>query len=270
MPKAKLSLSLISKQPILDPALGLNEPSGLTLNHDGTALYTVSDDTKAIFRLDLKGRVVVEESFFTGVDDLEGIAISGDGLRLFAVQEDTNSVISFDLVTRAEISRKPLMDMENYSSIAAHFPAKPDNKGLEGITVNTQTGHIVVVKESRPGLLIEIDLPRGRILNSRLLNDTNGFNHPDLAIDKLDFSGLSYDSSRDTFWITSDKGQCLFHYDWKKNGVIQRLDLNRKADKSSAKVRKSEGVAIDPAKQMLYVVSERDGDLYTYRINSHG
>ena len=127
-----------------------------------------------------------------------------------------------------------------------------------------------MLRERRPGLLIEIDLPRGRILDARLLKETNGFNHPDLAIDKLDFSGLSYDSSRDTFWITSDKGQCLFHYDWKKNGVIQRLDLNRKADKSSAKVRKSEGVAIDPAKQMLYVVSERDGDLYTYRINSHG
>ena len=76
---------MISKQSVLDPALGLNEPSGLTLNNDVTALYTVSDDTKAIFRLDLKDRFVVEESFFTGLNDLEGIAISGDGLHLFAV-----------------------------------------------------------------------------------------------------------------------------------------------------------------------------------------
>jgi len=34
MPKATLSLSLISKQSNLDPALVVNEPSGLTLNHD--------------------------------------------------------------------------------------------------------------------------------------------------------------------------------------------------------------------------------------------
>jgi len=68
-----------------------------------------------------------------------------------------------------------------------------------------------VLRERRPGLLIEIDLPRGRILDTSLLKETNGFNHHDLAIDKLDFSGFSYDSSRDRFWITSDKGQCLFH-----------------------------------------------------------
>ena len=49
MPQPDLSLSLISEHRILDKAAGLNEPSGLTLNHDGTALYTVSDDTKAVF-----------------------------------------------------------------------------------------------------------------------------------------------------------------------------------------------------------------------------
>ena len=147
MPEAKLSLSLINKHRIVDRALGLNEPSGLTLNHDGTALYTVSDDTKAIFQLDLEGHVTVEESFFIGVEDLEGIAISGDGLQLHAVQEDTNSVISFDIAARAEINRQPLVGMENFASIAEHFPKRPDNKGLEGITVNTRSGHIVVVKE---------------------------------------------------------------------------------------------------------------------------
>ncbi|MGE4582485.1 MAG: SdiA-regulated domain-containing protein [Synechococcus sp.] len=267
MSEAKLSLSLISKHRIVDRALGLNEPSGLTLNHDGTALYTVSDDTKAIFRLDLKGRVTIGASFFIGDEDLEGLAISGDGQRLHAVQEDTNSVISFDIATRTEVNRQPLVEMLNFTSIAKHFPEQPDNKGLEGITVNTRTGHVVVVKESRPGLLIEIDLAQGRILNARLMTEINGFSHPSFASDKLDFSGLSYDNSRDTFWITSDKGQCLFHYDWNLNRVIQRLDLSRKVNKPSSKVRKSEGVAIDPARQRLYVVSERDGDLFTYQIH---
>ena len=34
--------------------------------------------------------------------------------------------------------------------------------------------------------------------------------HPELKAEKLDFSGLSYDSSSDTLWIVSDKGRCLF------------------------------------------------------------
>ena len=54
---APLTLTLIAQHRILDRAAGLNEPSGLTLNADGSALYTVSDDTKAIFKLDLKGRL---------------------------------------------------------------------------------------------------------------------------------------------------------------------------------------------------------------------
>ena len=43
---AELILKLVDEHRILDEAAGLNEPSGLTLNADGTALYTVSDDTK--------------------------------------------------------------------------------------------------------------------------------------------------------------------------------------------------------------------------------
>ena len=52
--------------------------------------------------------------------------------------------------------------MENYGLVAHHFPDPPDNKGLEGITVNTRNNHVVVVKERQPGLLIELDSERFR------------------------------------------------------------------------------------------------------------
>lgn len=100
-------LELLSRHRIRDPGLGLNEPSGLTLNRDGSALYTVSDDTKAIFSLDLKGRVSVADSFFIGLDDLEGIAICRDERELLVVQEATNSLVVVDLYTRRERSRHP-------------------------------------------------------------------------------------------------------------------------------------------------------------------
>ena len=262
-----INLTHIRDHRILDKAVGLNEPSGLTLNTDGSALYTVSDDTKAIFQLDLKGRLSVTDSFFIGVDDLEGIAITPDGQQLLVVQEESNAIICFDLGTRQELSRRPLASLKNYNSIREHFPDPPDNKGLEGITVNTRNNHVFVVKEGRPGLLIEIDEQRTTILNARVLGADNGFKHPRVSQKTLDFSGLSYDSVRDTIWITSDKGQCLYHYDWNRDQVLQRLDLIIHPEGKAERIRKSEGVAIDPQRDRLYVVSERDGRLYVFKLH---
>ena len=39
MTDATLRLSLIQEHRILDKAAGLNEPSGLTLNHDGSPVH---------------------------------------------------------------------------------------------------------------------------------------------------------------------------------------------------------------------------------------
>ena len=262
-----LTLSLIAHHRILDRAAGLNEPSGLTLNTDGTALFTVSDDTKAIFKLDLRGRLRISESFFIGVDDLEGITISTDGRRLLAVHEQTNSIITVDIASRKEISRQPLAAMENFGLVADHFPDPPDNKGLEGITVNTRNNHVFVVKEGRPGVLIEISPDLQAIIAARVLTTRNGFEHPRVGPDKLDFSGLSHDSTHDTLWISSDQGQCLFHYDWSADQVLQRLDLNLESDRKSSRIRKAEGVAFDPVKRRLYVVSDRDARLYVFQVN---
>ncbi len=260
-------LELINRHNIGDSGIGLNEPSGLTLNADGTALYTVSDDTKAIFCMDLEGRLMTSESFFVSVLDLEGLALSGDGRRLFAVQEDANAVISIDLASRRELQHRPLSEMANYASVAMHFPAQPDNKGLEGITVNTSNQHVFVVKEGRPGLLIELDAGCSTILSSRLLNQENGFSHPNVGPRRLDFSGLSYDSRRDTLWIASDQGQCLFHYDWHRNRVLQRLDLTLHEGGKSKAVRKAEGIAVDSARDRVYVVSDRDAELYVFQLH---
>ena len=182
------------------------------------------------------------------------------------VQEETNSIVTVDLESRRELSRRPLAAMQNYESVRQYFPELPDNKGLEGITVNTRNNHVFVVKEGKPGVLIEVSAEHDKILNSRLLSTENGFKHPKVEPEKLDFSGLSYDSSRDTIWITSDKGECLFHYDWNNDRVLQRLELTIQGDGKQKRVRKSEGVAIDPERRRLYVVSERDGHLYIYKI----
>ena len=84
------------------------------------------------------------------------------------------------------------------------------NKGLEGITINFINNHIFVVKEGGPGLLIELDSEFKMIVNYCKLNKKYGFKHPRIKSKKLDFSGLSYDYTRNTIWITSDKENASF------------------------------------------------------------
>ena len=267
MKMTSMRLELLSRHRIRDPGLGLNEPSGLTLNRDGSALYTVSDDTKAIFRLDLQGTVSVSDSFFIGLDNLEGIAIRGDDSELLVIQEESNSVVVVDLNSRKERYRRPLSAMTNFDTIAHHFPDPPDNNGLEGITVNTRNNHVVVVKECQPGLLIELDSSLTTILSTRVLQPSQGFIHPELEAEKLDFSGLSYDSSSDSYWIVSDKGRCLFQYDWTGDTVLQRLNLTFSSGDKPKRIRKPEGVAFDPGRKRMYVVSDRDADLYVFKLH---
>lgn len=209
----------------------------------------------------------MSDSIFIGLDDLEGIALRGDDSELLVVQERSNSVVVVDLNSRSERYRRSLSAMTNYDTIAHLFPDPPDNNGLEGITVNTSKKHVVVVKERQPGLLIELDSTLTTILSTRMLQASQGFMHPELKAEKLDFSGLSYDSSSDTLWIVSDKGRCLFQYDWAGDTVLQRLDLTISTEDKPQRIRKPEGVAFDPGRKRIYVVSDRDADLYVFKLH---
>jgi uncharacterized protein YjiK len=265
----KLQLELLEHHPIKDAASGLNEPSGLALDRQGTSLYTVSDETKIIFNLDLQGRIISDSSFLINVKDLEGLAVTADDKMILAVQEESNSIIQFDIISSKEIQRIPLTSLKNYDQIAMYFNHKNQNKGLEGITINFNNNHIFVVKEGEPGLLIELDSKCETIINHYMLNEKHGFIHPRIKSEKLDFSGLSYDHTSDTIWITSDKGECLFHFNFDDKKVLNRLDLPRESDTQSKRVAKSEGIAFDPTNQRFYIVSERDCELYIYQLHDH-
>ena len=99
----QLQLELLEHYPIEDAICGLNEPSGLTLDHRGTSLYTVSDDSKLIFNLDLQGKIISDSTFLIEVSDLKGIALTADNKSILVVQEQSNSIIRFDIITMKEI-----------------------------------------------------------------------------------------------------------------------------------------------------------------------
>lgn len=218
-------LTLLAQHRILDRAAGLNEPYGLALNADSTALYTFSDDAKAVFKLDFKGRLSVSKSSFIGVDDLEGIAITSDGRSSLLVQDGANAILLVDLDSRHEVSRRPFVGMANYNNIRDYFTDPTDNNGLEGITVNTRNNHVFVVKEGPPGFLIEFDADLQTVLNAGALSLENGFDHTSVGAKKFDFPGLSYDGIHDTIWIISDEGQFLFHYDWNSDRFLPVIYL---------------------------------------------
>ena len=74
-------------------------------------------------------------------------------------------------------------------------------------------------------------------------------------------------SQHDTLWIASDRGQCLFHYDWNHDQVLQRLDLRLNDGVQSKRVRKAEGIAVDSERGRVYVVSDRDAELYVFQLH---
>ena len=62
----------------------------------------------------------------------------------------------------------------------------------------------------------------------------------------------------------------MYHYDWEQDQVLQRLDLVIEDDNKPKWIRKSEGVAIDPSRSRLFVVSDRDRKLYVFKIHTNG
>ena len=117
----KLQIELLEHHPIRDAISGLNEPSGLALDRQGTSLYTISDDTKIIFNLDLQGKIIPDSSFHINVKDLEGLALTADDKTILAVQEESNSIIRFDIFSKKEIQRIPFATLKNYDRISVYL-----------------------------------------------------------------------------------------------------------------------------------------------------
>ena len=261
-----LNLTYLERFKIENKSEGLSEPSGLALSRGKNALWTISDDTKKIFKLTLDGDLKKDKSFKIPDKGLEGITLTPDGESLFTIREDDNEIIRIEVDAQEVTDRHRLADMSGYDLVAKYFVDNGSNKGLEGITWNTETGTIFALKEGLPGLLVEVSSDLKAILSHRLLNEENGFRDNDVTGDKLDFSGICYDQSRDRFWIVSDKAKRLFLYDWRGNKVIESFTLGYSKNGEYEKIKKAEGVAIDSDSNHLYVVSDEEARLYLFDI----
>lgn len=261
-----LSVTYLNRFTIKNERVGLNHPSGLTLSHERGSLWTVSDNTEKVFKLNLHGKVLIDKSFTIPDKELEGIALDSSGEYLYTVKERENEIIKINVNLREVAGRKRISEMAGYNMVAQYFVGSPPNKGLEGITWNTHTNSLFVMKEGVPGLLMEISSDLKTIRSHILLTHENGFIDNEVVGDDLDFSGICYDQKRKLFLIVSDKGRRLFVYDRERNIVIQSFALGYSTKGDYQEIKKAEGIAVDPDSNRLFIVSEKEARLYVYDI----
>jgi uncharacterized protein YjiK len=237
---------------------GLTEPSGLTCSSDG-CLWTVSDDTRKVFRLDTQGQIL--STIDVDSRGMEGLTIDSKG-RLWVVDEDASRILALDPETGKEVRNRRLKDLKGYCAISEYFKGAR-NKGLEGITYDPVRSEILLLKEAKPGLLIAVDSKLKRLVAIDRLNRRNGFDDDD-SKSPLDFSGMCYDSARDLIWIVSDQRHRVYLFDRRQGRAVQSFDLN--GGQGDRIIRKAEGVAVNPESNRLYIVSDKDAELSVFRI----
>ena len=204
------------------------EPSGLTFGASNSELWTVSDQTNQIYKLDLQGNVLDTLSY--AGDDLEGIVYNASDQTFWIAEEAISEIVHLDLAGN-ELERYPI-DIDN----------QPKH-GLEGITIDTLTQTIYVLNEKEPGVLLKLK--------------------SDFTIDKTyeldfagDYSGFYYDSELKKFWIVSDEEQTLYLWDTQK-GIEAEYPLT---------FSKPEGIVIDTNQNRFYIVSDSEEKLYIFEL----
>jgi len=202
--------------------LTVPEPSGLSLYHQGNFLWTVSDQTGSVYKIDYSGREI--ESFNINGNDLEGISYNPFTNELLVAEEYLAEIVLVD--TLGNIKAR-------YEILNSH-----DNSGLEGVCVDDD-GNIFALKEKLPGQWISLNPDFS-------VNETINLTFAD------DFSDMTCDSTANRFWIISDQNQQLFLWD-KNEGVMETYNLP---------VENPEGIAYDRHNKLFYVVSDSQQQLY--------
>ena len=260
----KLVLRFVSSDKIADRSQDFTEVSGLSLSENG-GFWAVSDDTARLFRLDEAGKVQKKETLHA-VPGLEGVTFDLAGGRILTVREDTSEIL--DVAPDGRITRHPILAMQGAGSLAEHFTESDSNDGLEGITIDPETGSVFVVKERRPRLLIEVAPDLSQVRRIVPLTGSAGFVSDRAEDDRLDVSGLAWDGQRQGLWITSDTGQALYFFCF-ATMQARGWALMREARGKSRRVENAEGVALSLDGQTIFIVTDdgKDSRLLTYRID---
>lgn len=251
-------LTLLERHRISSPSLDFLEPSGLALVPDGQSLLSISDGSKHVYRLSLRGDVSLAWPSQTPIDDPEGITFATDG-SVIVVSEDTRTLTVLDPNTGATLSNHPLAKMKGFGNLESILANNPLNRGTEGVAIDPDTGRVFVVIENTPRLLLTLSADLTEILDWAELTKDAGFVSPYAKDKKLDVSGLAFGTGQNQLWIVSDTGRSLFIYDLVQK-TAQRVGLTYAGDDDGddkiKTVKNAEGIVVDFDTKKLYVVTD--------------
>ncbi|SLN70543.1 SdiA-regulated [Falsiruegeria litorea R37] len=265
------SVRFLKSGRIADKASGFSEPSGLSLAEEADQFLSVSDDTSALFMLNLDGRLETPPDAIVEVKELEGVVFDPVGNRILAVSESAAGILVIG-PRSGEPELVLLDDMLGYKLIRKILKTSDSNDGLEGIAIDSERDRVYLLKEKRPRLLLELSMDLTEILRVRELTPALGFVDDDQSDRHLDVSGLTLDAPTGCLWIVSDRAERLFLFDPSGSSPTRSYALGWLDGDKPREVPHAEGVAHDARSERLYIVNDngKASRLFTYEILRDG
>ena len=218
--------------------------SGITYNPDNGNFFVVSNEPETIIEITPTGECLAQYPL-TGYEDTEDLFYIGDN-RMLLVQERQRTV---DLV------ELDLDQITHLQSLALRVESKP-NKGLEGISYNSDSNSMFLVSE----------WPQ-QLLKVTAWEPMKGFGEVEsVATFWSSYLLGDYSSVTDTgrsLFLLSDYSSRMLELDY-DGSVKASLKLKSHANEDSA-LYQAEGIAMD-YDESIYVVSEPNL-LYIYKKN---
>lgn len=206
--------------------ISVPEPSGLIYNPYDSTLFTVSDGNGGkIYKLSLTGQILQQIS--VNSDDMEGVTVTLPYDTLFVVEERLRKIIKYNL----------------NGDLLGEIPVNvsgPDNNGLEGIAINTNSRNYYVINQINPALIIELS-SNGIELSRTEINFT------------WDLSDICYDPHLNLLWIVSSESHLLC-----KVSLDGQL-LN----KWKIPIQKPEGITI-VNNNLIYITCDTESKIYIF------
>ncbi|MCB2221597.1 MAG: SdiA-regulated domain-containing protein [Bacteroidetes bacterium] len=201
------------------------ECSGLSFY--GEHLLTVSDSLSKVYMISKAGKVLDSMSF--AGNNLEGVVYNPVNQHTYIVEENSNEVVEID-ASGLEMNR---------------FFVKLDNlikkHGLEGISLDLSSGHLYLVSEMAPGLLIKCTLTGEEVKRTNLAF-------------AQDYSSVFFDDVQQKIWILSEDSKTL-----------TRCNLNGNPEKTwFTNIKKGEGLVIDVPNNRIYIITDEVSILYVF------
>lgn len=227
--------------------------SGISYNPVSITLFAIVNGPEEIHELNLDGSVIRKITLPSGIDDTEGLVHLG-GTRFAFLEERKRNMLVMDL---QDLSPTNTISLTDLTTISIDVPGEPDNLGLEGITYDSGTGTIYVVKEKSTPTVYSFSLNAALSIGevsgptlSTFLTSPSGMS---------DLTGLHFDQLTNNLLILSHESQKLIEVATSGPQTGQEI-----SSLTLTGIPQAEGVTMGPNGE-IYIVSESD---QFYRFNS--